>query len=115
MDTESLLQDLSNSVKNGLLFMQDPISKVCGSSPALFLCVSPSHHLPSVSLYFLSLSHTHTTSKSLSLSLTHTHLQQWQKHFFVLVKTGKLMFTEQQEREEIDVEKDDEPEVVCDL
>jgi phosphatidylinositol phospholipase C gamma-1 len=63
LDTESLLQDLSNSVKNGLLFMQDPISK------------------------------------------------QWQKHFFVLVKHGKLMFTEQQEREEIEVEKEDEPEV----
>ena len=52
---------------------------------------------------------------SLFLSISHTHLQQWQKHFFVLVKTGKLMFTEQQEREEIDVEKDDEPEVACDL
>jgi phosphatidylinositol phospholipase C gamma-1 len=62
-DAESLLQDLSNSVKNGLLFMQDPISK------------------------------------------------QWQKHFFVLVKSGKLMFTEQQEREEIEVEKEDEPEI----
>ncbi|CAI8032851.1 1-phosphatidylinositol 4,5-bisphosphate phosphodiesterase gamma-1, partial [Geodia barretti] len=62
-DAESLLQDLSNSVKNGLLFMQDPISK------------------------------------------------QWQKHFFVLVKNGKLMFTEQQEREEIEVEKEDEPEI----
>ena len=31
-DAESLLNDLSNSIKNGLLFMQDPISKVhtCG-------------------------------------------------------------------------------------
>ena len=29
----------------------------------------------------------------------------------MLVKTGKLLFTEQQEREEIEVEKEDEPEV----
>ena len=42
---------------------------------------------------------------------TSADLQVWQKHFFVLVSSGKLMFTEQQEKEEVEAEREDEQEV----
>lgn len=58
---DTFAMDLSNSIKNGYLFMQDPIDKM------------------------------------------------WAKHYFVL-NGEKLLFTEQQEKEE-EPEKDDEPEI----
>lgn len=75
--------DLCNSILNGLLFMQDPIDKVT------LLPILTFETLPSPSLH-----------------------QNWAKHYFVLTE-DKLYFTEQQEKEEDEIDKTEASTEVC--